>query len=579
MRVLLVEDDDGDALIVEEELSRLRRAGPARPRTDARRRRSAPGSRATTACCSTSTCPTRRGSTGCASCARWRPGSPCSCSPASTTSAAGWRRSPPARRTTSSRARPPACCSRARSATRSSGGGRSSPSSSSRSRSSRRARTPAWSAACCRRRSSTTRRSRSAPTTARAAAASLLGGDFFDAVQIAVGHDPRGRRRRQRPRPGRGGARRLAADRLAHARARGRDAGRAAPAPPAPARGRAPRAPDLHDAVHGLDRPRRARAASLRLAGHPPPLLLRDGDVEALEPGPPGPPLGVLDDAAWPAYEIALGDAWALLLFTDGLTDGKVGGGPRRLGERGLAEVVAAARAGAADPRDLVRLVVERAEDLNEGPLGDDVAMLLMTRRTPVNVPSAPYRALVRARGRAAARRRGDRDRRGDRRPRHARPAARDAARPDRPRRRRRAAAVGGAGRRGERRARLRARRAGRLPRPYMRGRADRAGIDRRDLEQRATVAELRAATCATTRRSSGARTPGGATMRSRRSPPCAPAATRRPPTLGKQRFDALRVALRAQQHDLDVAAPGGARGAGATPRLRVGGCSSAPAR
>ena len=91
----------------------------------------------------------------------------------------------------------------------------------------------------------------------------------------------------------------------------------------------------------------------------------------------------MLDDPEWPAYEIPLGDTWELLLFSDGLTDGKVGGGPRRLGERGLAEVVAAARAGAADPRDLIRLVVERAEDLNEGPLGDDVAMLLMTRRTP----------------------------------------------------------------------------------------------------------------------------------------------------------------------------------------------------
>ena len=124
-------------------------------------------------------------------------------------------------------------------------------------------------------------------------------------------------------------------------------------------------------------------SASLRLAGHPPPLLLRNGDVEALEPGPPGPPLGVLDHPEWPAYEIPLGDTWELLLFSDGLTDGKVGGGPQRLGERGLAEVVAAARAGAADPRELIRLVVERAEDLNEGPLGDDVAMLLMTRRTP----------------------------------------------------------------------------------------------------------------------------------------------------------------------------------------------------
>jgi serine phosphatase RsbU (regulator of sigma subunit) len=123
-------------------------------------------------------------------------------------------------------------------------------------------------------------------------------------------------------------------------------------------------------------------SASLRLAGHPPPLLIRGDDVEALEPGPPGPPLGVLQDAVWPAHDISLGERWALLLFTDGLTDGKVGGGPARLGERGLAEVVAAARAGASEPGELVRLVVERAEDLNEGPLGDDVAMLLMTRRT-----------------------------------------------------------------------------------------------------------------------------------------------------------------------------------------------------
>jgi serine phosphatase RsbU (regulator of sigma subunit) len=123
-------------------------------------------------------------------------------------------------------------------------------------------------------------------------------------------------------------------------------------------------------------------SASLRLAGHPPPLLITDDAVEALEPGPPGPPLGVLQDAVWPAHDIPLGERWALLLFTDGLTDGKVGGGPSRLGERGLAEVVAAARAGASAPGELVRLVVERAEDLNEGPLGDDVAMLLMTRRT-----------------------------------------------------------------------------------------------------------------------------------------------------------------------------------------------------
>ena len=127
--------------------------------------------------------------------------------------------------------------------------------------------------------------------------------------------------------------------------------------------------------------PLRDRAV-VRLAGHPPPLLLTAGGVEALEPGPPGPPLGIMERAAWPAYDVALPDEWSLLLFTDGLTDGRVGDGTRRLGEEGLAGVVGAARRVAAgDPHELVRLVVDRAEDLNGGPLGDDAALLLMARR------------------------------------------------------------------------------------------------------------------------------------------------------------------------------------------------------
>ncbi|HZB78169.1 MAG TPA: SpoIIE family protein phosphatase [Solirubrobacteraceae bacterium] len=127
--------------------------------------------------------------------------------------------------------------------------------------------------------------------------------------------------------------------------------------------------------------PLRDRAV-VRLAGHPPPLLLTAGGVEALEPGPPGPPLGIMERAAWPAYDVALPGEWSLLLFTDGLTDGRVGDGARRLGEEGLAGVVGAARRVAAgDPHELVRLVVDRAEDLNGGPLGDDAALLLMARR------------------------------------------------------------------------------------------------------------------------------------------------------------------------------------------------------
>jgi serine phosphatase RsbU (regulator of sigma subunit) len=127
--------------------------------------------------------------------------------------------------------------------------------------------------------------------------------------------------------------------------------------------------------------PDRGRA-TVRLAGHPPPLLLAGGTVAALDPAPPGPPLGVLEDAVWPSFEVALPSAWSLLLHTDGVTDGRVGAGSERLGDAGLSEIVAAAQAGAdPEPGELIRLVVERTEDLNGGPLSDDVAVVLIARR------------------------------------------------------------------------------------------------------------------------------------------------------------------------------------------------------
>jgi serine phosphatase RsbU (regulator of sigma subunit) len=125
-------------------------------------------------------------------------------------------------------------------------------------------------------------------------------------------------------------------------------------------------------------------AASIRLAGHPPPLLLADGAVGEPPTTEPGPPLGIVADAAWPAAELTLPDAWSLLLYTDGVTEGRVGDGPARLGQDGLAEMVRTAEAHAlGEPQQLVRLLVECAEELNGGPLADDVALVLMARRAP----------------------------------------------------------------------------------------------------------------------------------------------------------------------------------------------------
>jgi serine phosphatase RsbU (regulator of sigma subunit) len=123
------------------------------------------------------------------------------------------------------------------------------------------------------------------------------------------------------------------------------------------------------------------RAAELRVAGHPAPLLLTGTDVQVLPAPYGGPPLGVVDEAVWPARRVELPATWSLLLYTDGLNEGRAGAGPERLGEDGLLRLVRAAQAGGSADGALLAEVVERAEALNGGPLLDDVAALLITRR------------------------------------------------------------------------------------------------------------------------------------------------------------------------------------------------------
>jgi serine phosphatase RsbU (regulator of sigma subunit) len=118
---------------------------------------------------------------------------------------------------------------------------------------------------------------------------------------------------------------------------------------------------------------------TLRLAGHPAPLLVSGEDVTALDGLPADPPLGVVEDASWQAREHALPERWSLLLYTDGLVEGRTGEGPERLGEARLTAMVRGALSE--DPAALVAALVERAEDLNGGPLLDDVAAFVVQRR------------------------------------------------------------------------------------------------------------------------------------------------------------------------------------------------------
>jgi serine phosphatase RsbU (regulator of sigma subunit) len=123
------------------------------------------------------------------------------------------------------------------------------------------------------------------------------------------------------------------------------------------------------------------RTAELRVAGHPIPLLIEDGTIASLPRAPGGPPLGVIRDAAWPAQALELPPEWSILLFTDGLIEGRTGDGPKRVGDDGLVRLFEQARGATGSAGELLRHVVDAAETMNGGPLLDDVAAVLITHR------------------------------------------------------------------------------------------------------------------------------------------------------------------------------------------------------
>jgi serine phosphatase RsbU (regulator of sigma subunit) len=120
--------------------------------------------------------------------------------------------------------------------------------------------------------------------------------------------------------------------------------------------------------------PDRRRVRILR-AGHPGLLLRTAGRVDFIE-GPAGPALGLVADVAWREDELLVPAGAGLVLFTDGLFEGRVGPGSERLGEEGL---VAMARELAALPgRAFLDALIGRVEKATSdyGGLADDVAVV-----------------------------------------------------------------------------------------------------------------------------------------------------------------------------------------------------------
>jgi len=126
--------------------------------------------------------------------------------------------------------------------------------------------------------------------------------------------------------------------------------------------------------------------ALVRLAGHPPPVSLRP------EPTPVSPcvglPLGIELYAEWKPVRFRLDPGWALLLHTDGLIEGRGRVPDELLWEEGLLEVLREEHGTDLDV--LPARLVERAERINGGPLVDDVAILLLTAdAAPSDAPPA----------------------------------------------------------------------------------------------------------------------------------------------------------------------------------------------
>lgn len=122
-----------------------------------------------------------------------------------------------------------------------------------------------------------------------------------------------------------------------------------------------------------------ANRATVRLAGHPPPLLLSGGRVVPV-PAPGGLLLGVRPRRPI-AYDLEFDtDDWSLLMYTDGLIEGRVGTSNERLDVPGLSGLLDEPANRQVPLPELPAWLVGRAEQINGGPLADDVAMLLVSR-------------------------------------------------------------------------------------------------------------------------------------------------------------------------------------------------------
>ncbi len=115
------------------------------------------------------------------------------------------------------------------------------------------------------------------------------------------------------------------------------------------------------------------------LAGHPHPMLVRDGT--ATQVGKPGPLLGVVDEPNWPPVAVALDPGDQLVLYTDGVIEARGDGGERFGSER-----LRLGLAGCDAPELAVEQVRGALSAFGAHARDDDAALVAIRRSAPDNV-------------------------------------------------------------------------------------------------------------------------------------------------------------------------------------------------
>ncbi|MQA73457.1 MAG: SpoIIE family protein phosphatase [Solirubrobacterales bacterium] len=115
------------------------------------------------------------------------------------------------------------------------------------------------------------------------------------------------------------------------------------------------------------------------LAGHPHPMLLREGRAEPV--GSPGPLLGIVEAPDWIAEQVRMGPGDQLVLYTDGVIEAR-----RQGGERFGTERLRGGLAGCSSPDGAVQRVRSALATFGAVAREDDAALVAI-RRTPISIP------------------------------------------------------------------------------------------------------------------------------------------------------------------------------------------------